>query len=173
MSTEVSFPLETWDVLVGRVKDRWDRALVRILPFSDVPRRFAAGKQICLAKGASRELFTIEFSNAKAGYWVCGLGLTSSEQADALIGAEVFVHRSMRPALPDGQFYPDEYLGMTIETEGGENLGEVEEVLETPHHDVYATPIALIPAVPQFIVSVSKAERKIIVRDVEGLKIAD
>jgi len=173
MSTEAEFPPETWDVLVGRVKDRWDRALVRIIPFSDVPKRFAQGATICLAKNTSRELFTIEFSNYKAGYWVCGLGLSSSEQADALIGAEAFVHRSMRPPLPEGKLYPDEYLGMTVETQSGENLGEVEEVLETPHHDVYATPLALIPAVPQFIVSVSKTEGKIIVRDVEGLKIAD
>lgn len=173
MSTQPNHPPETWDVLVGRVKDRWDRALVRIISFSDVPDRFAKNAQICLVKGESREIFTIEVSNFKAGYFVCGLGLTSSEQADALIGSQAFVHRCMRPELPEGQFYPDEYIGMKVETEDGEDLGEVEEVLETPNHDVYATPLALIPAVPQFVVSVSKADRKIIVRSVEGLKIGE
>lgn len=173
MSTQPNFPPQTWDVLVGRVKDRWDRALVRIIPFSDVPGRFAKNAQICLVKGESRELFTIEVSNFKAGYFVCGLGLTSSEQADALIGSEAFVHRSMRPELPEGEFYPDELIGMKVETEQGEDLGEVEEVMETPHYDIYATATAMIPAVPEFIVSKDKTSGKIIVRSVEGLKTSE
>ncbi len=173
MSTEPNYPPETWDVLVGRVKDRWDRALVRIIPFSDVPGRFAKGANLCLAKGSSREIFTVEVSNFKAGYHVCGLGLTSSEQADALLGSEVFVHRSMRPELPEGEFYPDELIGMKVETEDGEDLGEVEEVMETPHYDIYETPKAMIPAVPEFIVSKDKASGKIIVKGVAGLKIRE
>ena len=166
-------PPETWDVLVGRVKDRWDRALVRIVPFSDVPNRFAKGAQIVLAKGDNRELFTIEVSESKAGYFVCGLGLTSSEAADALIGAQAFVHRSMRPELPGGKLYPDEYIGMRLETTEGESLGEITEVLETPHHEVFVSEEALVPDVPAFIVSVQKDERKIIVRDSPGLRVSD
>jgi len=158
---------------VGRVKDRWDRALVRIVPFSDVPGRFKQGAQLCLVKGEGRELFTVEVSEAKAGYFVCGLGLTSSEQADALIGAQVFVHRSMRPALPGGKLYPDEYIGMRLETEAGEDLGEVEEVLETPHHEVFVSNEALVPDVSAFIVRVEREAAKIIVRDVPGLRLSD
>ena len=173
MPTPPEFPPETWDVLVGRVKDRWDRALVRITAYSDVPGRFARGARLCLVKGEARELFTVEISDYKAGYFVCGLGLTSSEQADALIGAQVFVHRSMRPALPDGKLYPDEYIGMRLETEAGEDLGEVEEVLETPHHEVFASDTALVPDVPQFIVRVERSVGKIIVRDVPGLRLSE
>ncbi len=164
------YPPETWDVLVGRVKDRWDRALIRIVPYSDVPTRFVKGAQICLVKGENRELFTIEISNYKAGYFVCGVGLTSSEQADALIGSEAFVHRSMRPALANGRLYPDEYIGMQIETEAGEALGEIEEVLETPHHEVFVTSQVLVPDVPEFIVAVHKEAGKIVVRDAAGLR---
>ncbi len=173
MPTQSNHPPETWDVLVGRVKDRWDRALVRIVPFSDVPDRFSKGAQICLAKGDNRELFSIEVSESKAGYFVCGLGLTSSEAADALIGAQVFVHRSMRPELPNGKLYPDEYIGMQLETEEGDPLGEVEEVLETPHHEVFVSKEALVPDVPQFIVAIQKNARKIIVRDVPGLRTSE
>ncbi len=168
-----NYPPETWDVLVGRVKDRWDRALVRIVPFSDVPKRFGKGAQICLVKGENREIFTIEISNYKAGYFVCGIGLTSSEQADALIGAEVFVHRSMRPALPDGQLYPDEYIGMQIETEEGESLGEIEEVLETPRHEVFVTSQVMVPDVPEFVVSVQKEAGKVVVRNAAGLQASE
>ena len=171
--SDTNYPPETWDVLVGRVKDRWDRALVRIVPYSDVPKRFAKGAQVCLVKGDNRELFTIEISNFKAGYFVCGIGLTSSEQADALIGSEVFVHRSMRPALPDGGLYPDEYIGLQVETEDGEALGEIEEVLETPHHEVFVTPQVMVPDVPEFVVSVNKEAGKVIVRDVPGLRPAE
>ncbi|BCM92954.1 ribosome maturation factor RimM [Abditibacteriota bacterium] len=167
---DTNYPPETWDVLVGRVKDRWDRALIRIVSYSDVPNRFAKSAQICLVKGENREIFTIEVSNYKAGYFVCGIGLTSSEQADALIGSEVFVHRSMRPALPDGQLYPDEYIGMQIETEAGESLGEIEEVMETPRHEVFVTAQVLVPDVPEFVVTVDKEAGKVIVRDIAGLR---
>ena len=46
---------------------------------------------------------------------------------------------------------------------------EIEEVLETPNHDVYVTPKAMIPAHPDFIVSRDMEAKVITVRDVEGL----
>jgi 16S rRNA processing protein RimM len=57
----------------------------------------------------------------------------------------------MRPVLPEGEFYTDQVLGMKVLTETGHDLGEVEEVLETPAHDIYCTSQVMIPAVPEYI----------------------
>jgi 16S rRNA processing protein RimM len=168
-SPEVLADLKSWDVLVGRVKGRWDHANLRVVPFSDVEGRFSAGAKLCAEKDGVRRLLSVRESKPKDRGWVCDCDLRTSEEAEALIGAQLFVHRSMRPALPDDEFYPDELIGMRVQTEEGADWGEVEELLEMPQHDVLVTPRALIPNVDEFVVSKNKAEKRIVVRDVPGL----
>ncbi|MDQ3812579.1 MAG: hypothetical protein M3347_01355, partial [Armatimonadota bacterium] len=62
---------------------------------------------------------------------------------------------------------------LRVRTESGEDLGEIEEILEGPAHDVYATAHAMIPGHADFIVSTDFENKLLIVRDVPGLKIAD
>lgn len=166
---EVLADLKSWDVLVGRVKGRWDHANLRVVPFSDVKGRFGPGALLCAEKEGVRRLLKVRESKPKDRGWVCDCELRTSEEADALIGAQLFIHRSMRPVLPDDEFYPDELLGMRVQTEEGDDWGEVEELLEAPHHDVLVTPRALIPNVDEFVVSKSKKDGIIVVRAVPGL----
>ncbi|RYG66077.1 16S rRNA processing protein RimM, partial [bacterium] len=93
----------------------------------------------------------------------------STEVAENLIGAELSIDKSMRPQTQDGEFYVDELFGVRVVSESGVDMGEIEEVLETPNHDVYVTPKAMIPAHPDFIVSRDLEAKVITVRDVEGL----
>jgi 16S rRNA processing protein RimM len=161
--------IKQWDVIVGRVKGRWDKASLRIVPFSEVEDRFAAGKQLCAVKDGKRTLLNIKSSRPKDGGWICDCGLTSTEIAENLIGAELFVDKSMRPQTQDGEFYVDELFGVRIVSESGVEMGEIEEVLETPNNDIYVTPKAMIPAHPDFIVSRDMEAKVIVVRDVPGL----
>lgn len=161
--------ISSWDVLVGRVKGRWDKASLRIVPFSDAPGRFGAGAKLCAEKGKERLLLEVQSSRAKDGVWICDCGLASGEIADRLIGAELFIDRSMRPQPEDGGFYVDELFGMRVVSESGIEMGEITEVLETPSNDVYVTPKAMIPAHPDFIVSRDMEARVLVVRDVPGL----
>ena len=125
--------INDWDVLVGRVKGRWDHAKLRIQPFSEVEGRFDAGATLCVApiEGA-RRLVKVRESTFKNKMWICDCDLLTSEEADALVNGEVYVDVSMRPELEEGEFYPDQIIGMHLMTEGGEDLGEIEEIMETP-----------------------------------------
>lgn len=161
--------LSSWDVLVGRIKGHWDKASLRIQPFSDVPNRFAAGARLCAEIGGKRALLEVKTSRAKDGGWICDCGLLSTEAAQSLVGAQLFIDKSMRPPTQEGEFYVDELFGMRVVSESGQEWGEIEEVLETPAHDIYVTPRAMIPAVPDFIVSTDWQARVVTVRDVEGL----
>ena len=165
----MSEDISGWDVLVGRIKGHWDKASLRIQPFSDVPNRFAAGAKLCAVVGEKRTLLEIKSSRAKDGGWICDCGLQTTEAAQSLVGAQLFIDKSMRPKTHDGEFYLDELFGMRVVSESGQELGEIEEVLETPAHDIYVTPRAMIPAVPDFIVSTDWEARVLTVRDVEGL----
>lgn len=165
--------LETWTVLVGRVSGHWDKANLKVKPFSTTPSRFAAGARLCAVVEDKRQLLEVRSSRTSGHAWILDCGLTTTEQATALHGAQLYIHPSMRPPLPEGKFYIDDLMGMRVQTEAGEDLGEIEEVLETPAHDVYVTPIAMIPGIPEFVVRIDWEHKILTVRDVPGLKIAE
>jgi 16S rRNA processing protein RimM len=142
--------LETWDVLVGRVTGHWDRASLRIISYSDTPGRFGTDAVLCAAKDGKRRALKVLSSRRQGKHLILDCGLTPHD-AQNLKGAELYIHVSMRPVLPEGEFYTDQVLGMKVLTETGHDLGEVEEVLETPAHDIYCTPQVMIPAVPEYI----------------------
>jgi len=162
--------LSTWTVLVGRVAGHWDRASLKVQPFSTTPGRFAAGAKLCAVKEGKRQLLAVQDSRFKAKHWILEVGFTQTPQAEALKGAELYIHPTMRPTLPPDEFYIDELLGLRVVTESGEDLGEIEEILETPAHDVYVTPHAMIPGVGEFIVKTDFENKVLMVRDVPGLK---
>ncbi|RYG67801.1 hypothetical protein EON80_12885, partial [bacterium] len=106
--------IKDWDVLVGRIKGRWDKASLRIIPFSDVKGRFAVDAQLCALKDGKRTLLTIKASRAKDGGWICDCGLPSTEVAENLIGAELYIDKSMRPQTQDGEFYAEELIDVKL-----------------------------------------------------------
>jgi 16S rRNA processing protein RimM len=169
ISRASSTDLNDWNVLVGRVKARWDRAALKVVPYSSAPGRFEAGARLCAVQGERRRLLEIRGSRPQGHTFLLDCGLPSVEAAEALRGAELFVHPSMRPPLPPGEFYLDELIGMQVRTESGESWGEIEEVLETPAHNVYVTPRAMIPGLPEFIVATDWENRVLVVREMPGL----
>ena len=162
--------LATWDVLVGRVVGDWDRAQLKIKPFSEASERFAVGARFCAEINGKRQLLQAQTSRAIGHTFVVDVGLKTPAEAQSFKGAELWIHRSMRAPLPEGEFYVTDVLGMKVQTESGDELGEVEEILETPAHDVYVTPRAMIPAHEEFVVKRDWKNRVLVVRDKPGLR---
>ncbi len=162
--------LATWDVLVGSVVGDWDRAHLKVKAFSDAPERFAAGARFCVEINGKRRLLEAKTSRAIGHTFVLDVGLKTPIEAQSFKGAQLWIHRSMRAPLPEGEFYVTDILGMRVLTENGDDLGEVEEILETPAHDVYVTPRAMIPAHEEFIVRRDWENRTLVVRDKPGLR---
>jgi len=162
--------LTTWNVLVGRVAGHWNRADIRVQPFSTTKGRFEKGAKLCAVVEGKRHLLTVRESQLKANHWVMDVGFTQTPQAEAFKGAELYIHASMRPQLPEDEFYIDELLGLRVVTEEGEDWGEIEEILETPAHDVYVTAVAMIPGVSEFVVKTDFENKVLTVRNVPGLR---
>lgn len=161
----------TWTITAGRVRGRWDHSRLRIQPYSEHAERFVVGAKLCIApKEGKRRILTVQASNLKDKDWICDFGIPTSEAADALVGAMVFIHPSMRPPLAEGEFYLDDIFGMRVKTESGKDLGTVEEVLESPAHNVYVTRRAMIPAHPEFILNTDWENRVLTVKDILGEK---
>ena len=157
-----------WDVSVGRIKSTWDKAFLRVIAFADVPGRFDIGKKLAVQKPAPR-ILEIKKWRQKDNALILDVGIETSAEANALIGQEIYVHPTMRAPLDEDEFYLDEALGMMVVLDDGEELGEIEEILETSAHDVYVTPRAMIPVVPEFILSRDFDKRIITVKRWEGL----
>ncbi len=165
--------LADWDVIVGKVIGRWDHSSLKIQPMDASANRFDVGSKLCSDFKGARRVLEVLASERQGKGFICDVGLPTTEEADALLNATLWIRRDMRPALPEGDFYLDEVLGLRVQTENGEDLGEIQEVLETAAHNVYVTDIAMIPAHADFIIKLDWQTRVLTVRDLPGLKTAD
>ena len=75
--------LSAWNIIVGRVVGRWDRTMLKVAAFSEVPDRFGLGKEIAVDWQGGKRRLTIQASDFKAGSFFLACGLTQ-EEADAL-----------------------------------------------------------------------------------------
>ena len=86
------------------------------------------------------------------------------------MGCSVLIKENERAALPDGEYYVDQLLGLDVVADTGRSFGTLADVLSAPAHDVYVTTLgALIPVAGDYIIGIDLAGRKITVRDVPGL----
>jgi len=101
-------------------------------------------------------------------------GVTSREAVGAMLGQLVMTTSSVLPDLPDGEFYWYEWIGFRVESEAGELIGTVREILETGAHDVLLVENEdglrhLIPTARELLKDIDRASRRIVVVDLPGL----
>jgi 16S rRNA processing protein RimM len=63
-------------------------------------------------------------------------GIASPEEAGIWRNHWVYVSTATRPPLPEGEYYHHQLIGLLIESDTGEDLGRVVEILETGSNDV-------------------------------------
>ena len=80
-------------------------------------------------------------------------------QSLPLVGHEVFVERDQLPVLSEGEFYWSDLLGLRVETDHGEVLGELVDIIATGSNDVYVVKDGkreyLIPALEDIVLDVN------------------
>jgi len=93
--------------------------------------------------------------------------------AEALVGSDVFVSEDeIDVDLPES-LLPYQLVGMTAKNEHGVVLGHISSVVYSAAHDIYEITnddgSFLVPAVPEFIVSMDEDSRTIVIRPMPGL----
>ena len=95
------------------------------------------------------------------------------EEAEPLIGKEIFIRKGCLADLPEGEYYWSEILGMEVETEEGRRLGRVKEILPTGANDVYVIQgekrEILLPAIGGVVRSIDRIRKVMKVAWMEGL----
>ena len=143
--------------------------------FSDAAARsFTIGRAVRFVRAGDsfqRDLTLAALRKQPKGGWIARFReVTDRNGAEALHGCALLIRDAERAPLPEGEYYVDELVGLSVVTDTGRSLGNLTDVMNTPAHDVYVTDAgAMIPAAGDFIVEVDTEGRKITVRDVPGL----
>ena len=159
-------------VAVGRVNAAWGlRGHVKVTPFTSNPDRIRTGA-VLLVRGEPRAVLDVR---RPRGYpCVVFEGCEDAAAAAALRGAMIEIEDADLPALPDGEFYVHDLVGLAVVDADGEPLGELAEVIRTGANDVYlvrreGARDALVPAIRDIVLGVDLEAGTMRIEVVPGL----
>lgn len=156
------------------------RGEFRVALFTDFPERFESMEVLHLydASGTLRRTLTVSgarIRQEKNEVLIRAEEISDRDEAEALRGLSIRIAPEERVDLPDGEFWIDDLIGLSVVDEDGDKpLGTVTDVMVTGGADVYmvTTPegaLRAVPAVRRYVVSVDLDGGTIVVRDVEDL----
>jgi len=100
-------------------------------------------------------------------------GVDTREQAQALRGGYLQVREGDLAALPEGEYYRFQLIGLVVRSVDGRDLGRVTDVLSAPENDLYVVSgpsgEALIPAVDDVVQDIDLSACCITIEIIPGL----
>jgi 16S rRNA processing protein RimM len=141
---------------------------------TDEPGRLRPGKILHVGEGREAVVIASRRMHGQA-MLIAFEGVEDCDQAARFRNQWVYVSNQELPALPDGEYYHYQLIGLQVlEDESGNILGELKEVLETGANDVYvvARPDGrelLLPAIPPVVLNISLEQRQMRVHLLPGL----
>jgi 16S rRNA processing protein RimM len=142
-----------------------------VTPYSSNPERFVAGARL-LVRGEPREVLEVVYPQ---GYpCVRFAGFPDATAAAALRGALIEIDAAALPALPEGEYYRHDLIGLRVVTAAGAPVGELVDILQTGANDVYVVrrpeqPDALLPAIADVVLRVDLERGELVIEPMPGL----
>lgn len=158
-------PIEPYPV--GRIVGAFGlRGEVKVEPLTDFLERLHKGARLRL-KG---EWVTVEGFRIHKNRPLLRLsGINDATAAEALQWQILESDSADRPELEEDEFMTEDLIGCLVVTSDGKELGEVDDVLITPAHDVLQVGSILIPAIKEFVKDVNLDEERITVELIPGM----
>lgn len=167
------------DIYLGRfVKAFGIRGEIKFHPTSDFWEATLESKHLKFGIVDGKEVVTrpVVFKTVRPhgnSYVVVIDGVDDRNSAEELIGAEIFIEESdIDVEMPEYPL-PFQLMGLTVKDEEGETLGELTGIMQSGAHDVYEVKGGekdfLVPAVPEFVVSIDLDEGEMVLRPIPGL----
>ena len=148
---------------------------VKVFPTTDDPERFRKLKQVILDTKREQKPLTI----TQVRYFKNQVILKSKEfqdinEIEKYRGCDLLVSREDAVPLKENENFIVDLIGMQVETEEGEALGMLTDVLQTGANDVYVVETKegkelLLPAIPACILQVDVEAKLMRVHLLEGL----
>lgn len=163
-------------VAIGRVlKPRGLGGEAFLHPLTDFPERFQVLKRVLVERpdGNRTTLGIDRVRNCGRRMAVKFLDIDTPDAVAPFRGSELLVPADEVYPLPEDTFYVFQIAGLKVETEAGQEVGRVVDVLSHPGNDIYVVKRedggeALIPAAKD-LVRIDLAGGRLVVKNVEGL----
>ncbi|NDJ61257.1 MAG: 16S rRNA processing protein RimM [Chloroflexi bacterium] len=166
-------------LIIGEVlRPHGVRGELRVRVLTDYPERIAELESVYLGTDPNArdiKAFGVEAMRMHQDYVLLKLkAVDDRNQADLLRQLMVMIDIAHAVPLEAGEYYLYQLIGVTVQTDAGETLGEIAEVLETGANDVYLVNSpqygeVLIPATDETIVSTDIERGVIVVKLPNGL----
>jgi 16S rRNA processing protein RimM len=140
---------------------------------TDFPERLKTGKTVFVGD-SYQPMVIASLRSISIGMLVRFRGIKTPEEAGQYRNTWVYVPTANRPALPEGEYYHHQLVGMNVVTDEDHQLGVLADILETGANDVYVVRDPdgneiLLPAIPPVILEVRLADRQMRVHLLDGL----
>lgn len=137
----------------------------------------AGGLQVALPDGSSRVMTVAWVQPHGRGLLMRLEAVGDRDQAERLIGAQLFARKSDLPVLEEDTYYWFELVGLHVHDTSGKRLGRLDSVIATPGNDIYVVKAEqggqsremLIPAIGDVVLKIDLEGRTMIVDPPEGL----
>ncbi len=152
------------------------RGEVKVFPTTDDPARYKKLKEVIADTGKSRQVLKIEQRRFfKQMVILKFAGINHIDEAEPLKGAKLYVTREHAVSLAEDEYFFADLAGLRVETEEGEVLGVLSDILQTGANDVYVISQEnqkdlLIPAIKECIKQVDIEGSRMIVHLLAGLR---
>lgn len=162
-------------ISIGRiVRARGLKGQLKVQPFTDFLKQFSGKDYFFLYKfGECRKVEVENVQFIKGVPYILFKGVDSPEKAQESIGWEILIEASQRTRLPKDTYYFEEIEGFQVESETGEPVGILKDILKLPAADTFVVNCkgkeALIPFVGELVLKVDKRKKVIIVKDMPSL----
>ena len=129
---------------------------VKVFPTTEDPDRFFDLEDVLIRKGGREipaKIRNVRFFKQMA--IISFEGMERIEDVQPFVKGEIYVTRENAIPLEEGEFYIADLYGLRVVEESGEELGVLDDVMETGANDVYIIKKdqkeLLIPAIPDCI----------------------
>lgn len=165
-------------IIVGQVRrPHGIRGEVRVEVLTDYPERLLQREYLYLAHHRSPDSvapYPVESIRPHKGVLLVKLGgVEDRDAAEKLRGMLVQVPLEEAVPLEEGEYYHFQVIGMEVETEEGEWLGRVADVLGTSAHDVFIVHgprgEILLPAIDDVVLELDTDKGQMIVHLLPGI----
>ena len=122
------------------VRPQGVRGELKLRRESQDPTRYARLKAVWLKQNGEFREYQVKKGRVSGDFaYLLLAGIESREDAEALRGQVIYVDRAHAIALPEGEHFICDLIGLRAETEDGTVIGRLREVIQTnPACDIYA-----------------------------------
>lgn len=157
--------------LTGKIlKPKGLKGDLKVLPVTDFSESFLERKSFYVGKTEAEAVCReVRHAAVQNGFvYLSFSDIESREQAEALVGCNVYVSADALIPMPPDRAYLHELRGLKVLDELRKEVGVVNNVLEMPAHEVYEVlhdgRVILVPAIEEFVEEIDIDEGYMVVK---------